>query len=337
MPRMSDRLFPQAGLLLGALLLLGSATALAQEGETVVISDGLGPADLEVSAGTTVTWRNDDGERHRMRSRSGPAEFDTGNLEPGETYTFTFVVEGTYPYLDERNDEDPAYVGSVVVGPAEAVEGPLPTSATVTIVDEAFHPPMLEVATGATVEWAHVDGDEEHTVTSSDGLFNSGIMVGGQTFTQTFDSPGTFSYFCGIHPEMLGTITVSGPDLAPVAVPVASEPALEEPADAAADPLSTTAGEVSIIDFSFQPATIEVAIGSTVTWTNDDSVDHTVTATEGSFNSGVMGAGDAFAQTFDTPGTFEYFCAIHPSMQGAIIVSEADEATVTEAAPAEGG
>lgn len=316
MPRMSTRPSPRSGfLLLGAFLLLGSATALAQEQETIIIADGLQPADLVISAGTTVTWQNDDDERRRMRSRGGPVEFDTGNLDPGQTFTFTFIAEGTYPYHDERNDEDPAYFGTVSVGPAEAPSGPLPTVASVTIVDEAFHPPMLEVATGATVEWAHVDGDEEHTVTSSDGLFNSGVMVGGQTFTQTFDSPGMYAYTCAIHPEMLGTITVTGPDLAP------AEPALDGPAADEADTEPGTSGEVSIIDLTFQPESIEVPVGTSVAWRNDDPFEHTVTATEGAFDSGVMGAGAEFEQTFDTPGTFDYFCAIHPSMRGTVVVT----------------
>jgi plastocyanin len=317
MPRMSARPSPRSGLLLLTVLLLtGSATALAQEPEQeqqlVIIAAGLQPADLEISAGTTVTWQNEYGVRHRLRSRGGPAEFDTGNLDPGETFTFTFVAEGTYAYRDERDDEDPAYFGTVAVGPADVVVGPLPTSGSVTIVDEAFHPPMLEVATGATVEWTHVDGDEEHTVTSSDGLFNSGVMVAGQTFSQTFGSSGTFAYFCAIHPEMLGTIAVSGPDVAPQDVPVPS---------ALPDEAPTALPEVSIIDLTFQPESIEVPVGTTVSWRNDDPFDHTVTATDGGFNSGIMGAGAEFTQTFETAGTFDYFCAVHPSMRGTVVVT----------------
>jgi plastocyanin len=59
-----------------------------------------------------------------------------------------------------------------------------------------------------------------------------------------------------------------------------------------------------------------------VTWTNEDSVPHTVTARTDDFDSGMMQNGDTFSLTFDEPGTFDYFCAIHPSMTGTVTVSE---------------
>lgn len=314
------RLYGPIGLLLGSLL-LSSTAALGQASETVVISDGLEPKELVVTTGTTVTWQNEDDERRRMRSRGGPVEFDTGNLEPGGSFTFTFTLEGRYPYLDERNDEEASYYGTVVVTAAETTEGPLPTSASITIVDEAFHPPAFEVATGATVRWEHLDGDEEHTVSSTDGAFNSGVLTGGQVFEQTFDTAGVYPYFCAIHPEMVGTITVTGADAAPVEESPAVGPTVEDPSQPVAEPAA--AGEVAITDLLFQPDAIEVTAGSSVTWRNDDPFDHTVTATEGDFNSGIMGEGQEFSQAFDTPGTFEYFCAIHPSMTGTVVVSEA--------------
>jgi plastocyanin len=77
----------------------------------------------------------------------------------------------------------------------------------------------------------------------------------------------------------------------------------------------------SMVDLSFQPATLEVAAGTTVVWTNDDPVVHTVTARDGSFNSGVLKPGAEFSQVFETPGTYPYFCAIHPGQAGSIVVS----------------
>ncbi len=80
---------------------------------------------------------------------------------------------------------------------------------------------------------------------------------------------------------------------------------------------------VAIQGFAFEPATIEVAAGDTVTWTNNDSAGHTVTQSpSGSgFNSGPLSQGGSFSQTFDTPGTFEYFCEFHANMTGTVIVS----------------
>ena len=76
----------------------------------------------------------------------------------------------------------------------------------------------------------------------------------------------------------------------------------------------------TIEGFVFQPGSLEVMAGTTVTWTNDDPTPHTVTAVDGSFDSGAIASGATFSQTFDTAGTFAYACAIHPTMTGTIIV-----------------
>ena len=77
---------------------------------------------------------------------------------------------------------------------------------------------------------------------------------------------------------------------------------------------------VSIKDFAFGDP-IEVAVGTTVTWTNEDSAPHTVTQSGGGgFQSGAINQGGTFSFTFDTPGTYEYFCEFHPDMKGVIIV-----------------
>jgi plastocyanin len=82
-------------------------------------------------------------------------------------------------------------------------------------------------------------------------------------------------------------------------------------------------GEVaaSIKDFAFDPATIEIAAGTTVTWTNNDTVAHTVSQSGGGFESGKLDPGMTFSFTFDTPGTYEYFCQFHPNMKATIVVS----------------
>jgi plastocyanin len=77
---------------------------------------------------------------------------------------------------------------------------------------------------------------------------------------------------------------------------------------------------VDIKNLAFSPATLTVSIGTTVTWTNDDSMTHTVTSNSGVFDSGDLPQGKTFSFTFNTAGTFDYHCAIHPSMVGHIIV-----------------
>ncbi len=149
-----------------------------------------------------------------------------------------------------------------------------------------------------------------HTVTADDGSFDSGTVAPGATFSHTFDTAGTFSYHCNIHPTMTATITV-------VPAPAASAPA---PSTGPAASAAAAGSPVAIKDFSFQPGSISVAVGSTVTWTNQDTTGHTVTADDGSFDSGTLAPGATFSHTFDTAGTFTYHCNIHHSMTATITV-----------------
>lgn len=93
---------------------------------------------------------------------------------------------------------------------------------------------------------------------------------------------------------------------------------------------------VSINNFAFSPGSVTVGIGDTVTWTNNQAgVPHTVTSdTAGVMDSGTLASGATYAKTFDAAGTFTYFCAIHPTMTGTVIVTAAEAtATATTAAP----
>jgi len=76
---------------------------------------------------------------------------------------------------------------------------------------------------------------------------------------------------------------------------------------------------VTIADFAYDPATTNVTVGTTVTWTNDDSVAHTVTFDAGP-DSGNMSQGSNFSNTFSEAGSFAYHCTIHPSMSGTVSV-----------------
>src|SRR5215216_1294795 len=77
----------------------------------------------------------------------------------------------------------------------------------VQVVDFAFEPGMLTVPAGATVTWTNA-GSRTHTVTADDGSFDSSRLDPGEQFSQTFDQPGTFTYHCGFHPEMQGSVVV---------------------------------------------------------------------------------------------------------------------------------
>jgi plastocyanin len=77
-------------------------------------------------------------------------------------------------------------------------------------------------------------------------------------------------------------------------------------------------GSVTMQGFNFSPASITVAVGGTVTWTNQDGVPHT--ATGQSFNTGNLNRGQSGSATFNQAGSFPYHCNIHPNMTGTVTV-----------------
>ena len=77
---------------------------------------------------------------------------------------------------------------------------------------------------------------------------------------------------------------------------------------------------VTVADFHFSPATTTIHVGDTITWTNDGPSSHTATAHGGAFDTGVLKKGQSASHTFSHPGTFTYFCQIHPFMHGTIVV-----------------
>jgi plastocyanin len=81
--------------------------------------------------------------------------------------------------------------------------------------------------------------------------------------------------------------------------------------------------EVKIDNFTFAPQRITVKAGVTVTWINDDDIPHTIASSSKLFKSKVLDSEDKFSFTFTTPGTYEYFCSLHPHMTGAIVVEPA--------------
>ena len=78
--------------------------------------------------------------------------------------------------------------------------------------------------------------------------------------------------------------------------------------------------EVKIDNFSFGPAELTVAPGTTVKWSNRDDIPHTVVSTEPAFKSKVLDTDETFSYKFEKPGKYSYFCSIHPKMTASVIV-----------------
>lgn len=102
-----------------------------------------------------------------------------------------------------------------------------------------------------------------------------------------------------------------------------TESTTEESTESSSSTSEAEAAQVSIKDIQFQPQDLTVDVGQKIVWTNNDSVDHTVTATDGAdFDSGVIKPGETFEFTPEQAGTIEYECTIHAGQTGTIEVKE---------------
>jgi amicyanin len=92
-------------------------------------------------------------------------------------------------------------------------------------------------------------------------------------------------------------------------------------AETTAAPAANTV-QVNIFNYKFDPATVTITVGTTVNWTNKDEVPHTVASSDKSFKgSAGLDTGDSYSYTFDKPGTYKYYCTLHPFMTGTIVVT----------------
>jgi plastocyanin len=277
------------------------------------------PVKVAVAAGGTVTWTNTDVVPHTVTAEDG--SFDSGILRSGEVFSHRFDTAGTYAYscilhqgmsgeVDVVSDSgggatgasQPGTVAQSTASPADPSSGAGASSNVVISIDDETFPPVTLVALGGTITWVNND-DVDHNVIAGDGSFTSEkFMPPGDQFSHTFDQPGAYPYQCDIHQHMRGLVIVT-----------------------ATAGGAETAPEVDVTDIGFAPSKLTVHQGDTVVWRFGGSLPHTVTAADGSFDSGILKPGATFSQTFDTLGTFDYSCILHPAMIGTITVVPPDE------------
>ncbi|MDP2660203.1 MAG: cupredoxin domain-containing protein [Dehalococcoidia bacterium] len=249
----------------------------------------------------------------------------------------------------------------------EASGGPLsaPDRAAfvVTMVDNAFQPQSITIQVGDSVTWVN-NGATSHTATSDNALWDSGIMPPGQSFSRSFSSTGTFQYRCSIHGSlgMIGTIVVQAagqpaatptltptttptPTGTPTTTPTPTQPLATptftpspgpNPAVPAATPASASlTGKptilISIVDNRFMPQNLSVGVRSTIIWTNNGAVPHTVTSDTGLWDSVTLSPSQTFSRSLDAPSSYFYHCEFHrgAGMVGVITVTGIALATPT--------
>lgn len=166
------------------------------------------------------------------------------------------------------------------------------------------------------------------------GLQTTIVPAGGATAVEfTVDVPGTYllvdhAIARTLHKGALGSIVAEGD-----ADPEIFAPGADNPPSTGGDGHgggAAPAAEVTITEgawdqanaaTAYDPARIEISAGDRVRWMNDDSVAHTVTASDGGFDSGFIDPGASYERVFDEAGTYSYACTPHPWMQGAVVVS----------------
>lgn len=167
------------------------------QNEIILSGLSFSPTALTVSIGTTVTWINNESVTHTVTSDS--TLFDSGNMSKGNTFTYTFNKAGTFAYHCKFH---PNMKGTVTV-PSVPVTDPY----LINISGFVFSPASLTVPVGTKVTWTNKDA-ATHTATSNTGIFDSGDLTQGKSFSFTFTTAGTYPYVCIYHTNMIGTIVV---------------------------------------------------------------------------------------------------------------------------------
>lgn len=188
------------------------------------------------------------------------------------------------------------------------------------VLNTFFSPPSLHVKVGDTINWINQDS-VAHTVANmafkSDLILPSSLGDDSSVFSHTFDIPGTYAYFCSIHPYMSGIVYVDTQEtqrtlVSSIQNETIVDTKIEIPINAAYEP---NFGPM------FIPSGAHVPFGSKVTWTNQDYVPHTATSTEGLFDTKIINPGDSKSTVLSSrDGTISYYCKIHPWMQASLIV-----------------
>jgi plastocyanin len=199
----------------------------------------------------------------------------------------------------------------------------IPVKSSITVVDM----PLQEIIDGGHAINVHLSADEIDTyiacgdiggaVTTDEGEEEPELIIGlgelndsGHTGIAWLGAEGDQTRVA-VHLVEPASTSGASTESAQQATPSAAEGA-----DAAAESLA-----VEIKDFAFNPPEITVPVGGSVTWTNDDPAPHTATGLDReALQSGTIAQGESFTQTFDTAGTFDYFCEFHANMKGSIVV-----------------
>ncbi len=244
------------------------------------------PPVVQINVGETVQWTNNGAMSHTATASDGA--FDSGELTPGATFSFTFNQEGVHHYECSFHS---GMLGTVVVGRPDSV------TADIQMTNTQFVPGSVSVTVGQYVRWINLDPMEHTTTESSSSLWDSGTMQPGDVFTLQANTVGDFDYACSFHPGMTGVLHVT--------------PVIDYMID--------------VGEYFFNPAVLQIQPGQTVEWMNGGARTHSSTSDTGIWDSDSLNPGQSFFFTFPSEGVYDYHCMMHPLlMKGTIVVGRPD-------------
>ncbi|QQG49140.1 MAG: cupredoxin domain-containing protein [archaeon] len=167
-----------------------------------------------------------------------------------------------------------------------------------------FAPRVVTVFLGVNDTVTFVNADSaKHTVTATDHSFDSGDIAPGAKWVHKFTAAGNFTYFCLYHQWMQAKVVVKDPSTSGVALGT----------------IPTGTGSNTNLGFSPKALNLVSGVNNTVIFSNQDTVKHTVTASDGSFDSGDILPGGTWSHTFGV-GSYSFKCIYHSYMTGSVVV-----------------
>jgi plastocyanin len=258
---------------------MGVPAATAHGDHDVEVRDGaFVPDRLEIRTGDTVEWKNEGERPHSVTADDG--SFHSGTLERGRDFEVRFDEPGTHRYRS-RVDGDAGLVGVVVVLPAEDRDS------------------SGSGGSGSQDEGGPGSGEGDSSGSSGTRSSGTGSSKGGPS---------------GSGSSGEGSVTDGSPGDASISAAAGATRSSSSLVSRAA--VLAQAAAVTVQDDVFVPSRAEVDPGATVAWQHAGERPHTVTASDGSFDSGNLETRDSFTHTFAQPGTYSYYCRFHGTADG---------------------
>jgi plastocyanin len=250
-----------------------------------IVDFAFSPPSAEVTIGQYVRWINLGSMPHTSTDTTA-GHWDSGNLNPGDTYTLRTDSAGTYHYICSYHS---GMAGMLRVAPV--------IDQTVEIFDNFFSPAVIQIQLGQSIRWMNM-GIRTHTSTSDTGIWDSDSIFAGNHFDFTFPSEGVYHYHCNMHPLIMhGTVIVGRPD--------------------------SVVSDIQIVDNAFNPAVATIIMGQNIRWINFGTHQHSSTDTSANhWDSGTLNPGDVFTLHADSAGIYHYMCNFHLGMAGTLTVTD---------------